>query len=92
MRYIGSKTNLLKNIESCISLNIHTKQKSFCDIFSGTGVVARYFKPQYEIISNDVLYFSYLIQKSLIENNKIPNPHYSLFCLKNYKDRFNYFG
>lgn len=72
MRYIGSKANLLKNIESCISQNIHTKQKSFCDIFSGTGVVARYFKPQYEIISNDVLYFSYLIQKSLIENNKIP--------------------
>lgn len=73
MRYIGSKVNLLKNIEFCISQNILTKQESFCDIFSGTGVVARYFKPQYKIISNDVLYFSYLIQKSLVENNVIPS-------------------
>lgn len=72
MRYIGSKVNLVKNIESCIFQNIHTKQKSFCDIFSGTGVVARYFKPQYEILSNDVLFFSYVIQKSLVENNEFP--------------------
>ena len=72
MRYIGSKANLIKNIETCISQNIKTKQKSFCDIFSGTGVVARYFKPQYEIISNDALFFSYIIQKSLVENNFSP--------------------
>lgn len=72
MRYIGSKANLLKNIENCISTNIHTRQKSFCDIFSGTGVVARYFKPHYEIISNDALFFSYIIQKSLVENNSAP--------------------
>lgn len=72
MRYIGSKATLVKNIETCISQNIRTKQKSFCDIFSGTGVVARYFKPQYEITSNDSLFFSYIIQKSLIENNSSP--------------------
>ena len=72
MRYIGSKVALLKNIETCISENIHVKQNSFCDIFSGTGVVARYFKPQYEIVSNDTLFFSYIIQKSFIENNSSP--------------------
>lgn len=73
MRYIGSKANLVKNIENCITQNIRTKQKSFCDIFSGTGVVARYFKPQYEIISNDALFFSYIIQKAYVENNGIPS-------------------
>lgn len=72
MRYIGSKANLLRNIENCISTNIHIRQKSFCDIFSGTGVVAQYFKPKYEIISNDALFFSYAIQKSIVENNFIP--------------------
>ena len=72
MRYIGSKATLLNNIESCIAANIKIKQKSFCDIFSGTGVVAKYFKPQYEIISNDSLFFSYIIQKSFIENNSAP--------------------
>ena len=72
MRYIGSKANLIENIESCIAANIHIKQKTFCDIFSGTGIVAQYFKPQYEIISNDSLFFSYIIQKSLVENNITP--------------------
>lgn len=72
MRYIGSKANLLRIIENFISQNIRTKQESFCDIFSGTGVVARYFKPQFEIISNDTLFFSYIIQKSLVENNEMP--------------------
>ncbi len=69
MRYIGSKVNLLTNIESCISENIKTPQASFCDIFSGTAVVARHFKSQYQIISNDSLYFSYVIQKAYVENN-----------------------
>lgn len=61
MRYIGSKANLLKNIEMFIAENIHTKQEVFCDIFSGTAVVARHFKSQYQIISNDSLYFSYVV-------------------------------
>lgn len=72
MRYIGSKANLLSAIEKCINTNIQTKQKTFCDIFSGTGVVARYFKPHYKIISNDSLYFSYVIQKAFVENNFSP--------------------
>jgi adenine-specific DNA-methyltransferase len=69
MRYIGNKVNLLNNIENCIKNNIHTSQESFCDIFSGTASVARYFKSKYKIISNDSLYFSYIIQKAYVENN-----------------------
>jgi adenine-specific DNA-methyltransferase len=69
MRYIGSKVNLLSNIESCITTNIRTPQETFCDIFSGTATVARYFKSKYQIISNDSLYFSYIIQKAYVENN-----------------------
>lgn len=72
VRFIGSKANLLKNIEDCMAANIRTEQKVFCDIFSGTGVVARHFKPRYEIISNDSLYFSYVIQKALVESNRAP--------------------
>lgn len=71
MRYIGSKVNLLHEIESCIQNNINNPQESFCDIFSGTASVARHFKTKYRIISNDSLYFSYVIQKALVENNKI---------------------
>lgn len=72
MRFIGSKANLLKNIDMVISQNTTGKESVFCDIFSGTGTVARYFKPRYEVHSNDVLYFSYVIQKATVENNRKP--------------------
>lgn len=74
MRFIGSKRLLLKNIDYVIQQNIkgHKNLKSFCDIFSGTTVVAQYFKKRYQIFSNDLLYFSYCLQKSYIELNKEP--------------------
>jgi adenine-specific DNA-methyltransferase len=71
MRFIGSKTPLLKNIEEFINENVDNG-KSFCDMFSGTSTVARYFKKDYEIISNDLLYFSYVLQKATVENNSRP--------------------
>ena len=75
MRFIGSKRLLLKNIEYVISQNIlkHEKLNTFCDIFSGTTIVSQYFKNKYKIISNDLLYFSYCLQKSYIELNQKPN-------------------
>lgn len=73
MRFIGSKTNLLKNIDMVISENTTGNENIFCDIFSGTGAVARYFKPRYEVHSNDLLHFSYVIQKATVENNIKPS-------------------
>ncbi len=71
MRFIGSKTLLLENIKSVIDENAKSAEV-FCDIFSGTTTVANYFKKYYRIISNDLLYFSYVIQKATIENSKVP--------------------
>ena len=51
MRFIGSKANLLNNIEAVINENVQNTGGVFCDIFSGTSSVAQHFKPQYEIIS-----------------------------------------
>ena len=72
MRYIGNKTNLLENINQVIKDNCQGDENSFCDLFSGTASVARYFKNRYRIISNDLLYFSYILQKATISNNEIP--------------------
>ena len=72
MRFIGSKSLLLDNIEIFIKENI-TNATSFCDMFSGTSVVARHFKKDYKIISNDLLHFSYVLQKATIENNTRPS-------------------
>ena len=66
MRYIGGKSLLLDSINKVITQHCKTA-KVLCDIFSGTSVVARYFKPKYEVLSNDVLYFSYCLQVATIE-------------------------
>lgn len=73
MRYIGNKTNLLKNINQVIKDNCDGNEKVFCDLFSGTSSVARSFKNRYKIISNDILYFSYVLQRATITNNEIPD-------------------
>lgn len=71
MRFIGSKALLLSEIDEVISENIKDA-KSFCDIFSGTATVARHFKEKYEIISNDLLHFSYVLQQASIKNEGYP--------------------
>jgi len=72
MRFIGSKLLLLENIKEVID-DKAPDAFSFCDIFSGTACVARYFKQWYEIYSNDILYFSYVLQMATVKNDSIPD-------------------
>lgn len=72
MRYIGSKVNLLEEIENFIKENINDNSSVFTDLFSGTGSVAEYFKKEYAVNSNDFLYFSYVLQQAKIVNNSVP--------------------
>lgn len=72
MRYIGCKTLLLENIKEVIDDNV-TDAEIFCDAFSGTSTVARYFKQWYKVYSNDLLYFSYVLQMATVKNDSIPN-------------------
>lgn len=67
MRFIGNKTQLLDNIKEVVDRHA-PEAHSFCDIFSGTASVARFFKQWYEVYSNDLLYFSYCLQRATIEN------------------------
>jgi adenine-specific DNA-methyltransferase len=71
MRYIGSKVLLLERIEKIIKDKV-VNANSFCDIFSGTSIVARYFKKDFKIISNDLLHLSFVLQKAIIENEEYP--------------------
>ena len=43
MRYIGSKILMLSNIKNVIDQNTENVQ-TIADVFSGTGVVSRFFK------------------------------------------------
>ena len=74
MNYIGSKYSLLDFIHRTIS--DFTGYKSgddyiFADLFAGTGVVgASYRKEGCKVISNDIQYYSYVINKYLIEGSE----------------------
>ena len=90
MRFIGCKTLLLDNIKEVIDEKA-PNARSFCDIFSGTSTVARHFKQWYEVYSNDLLYFSYVLQKGTIENDQIPTFE-ALKQIKNIDDPIDYFN
>jgi len=72
MRFIGNKEKLLNKIYQTV-LTTGIKDGIFCDFFSGTSNVGRFFKEKgFRIISSDLLYFSFILQKAYIENNKKP--------------------
>jgi len=72
MRFIGCKENLLGFIEKFIQEK-DIKESIFCDLFAGTASVGKHFKKLgYKIISTDLLYFSYVLQKVYIEQNHYP--------------------
>ena len=74
MNYIGSKYSLIDFLQASIMDFAGTKNSVFADLFAGTGVVGVNFKKQgYEIISNDIQYYSFVLNKHLIENNEIEN-------------------
>ena len=82
MRFIGCKENLLDFIEAFIKEK-DIKGSVFCDLFSGTASVAKHFKKLgYKVISTDLLYFSYVLQKVYIEQNQYPEFLKLLECLK----------
>lgn len=73
LNYIGSKYSLIdflvESIDSVVGQDSSTK-RVFADLFAGTGVVGYTFKEKgYEVISNDIQYYSYALNKHFIENN-----------------------
>jgi len=72
MNYIGSKHKLSNFIKSTVHSVVgeDLSDKIFCDIFAGTGIVGRVFKPAVKkVIANDCEYYSYVLNKNYIENH-----------------------
>lgn len=58
----------------------------FCDLFAGTGVVGRNFKPLVkQVVANDVEYYSYILIRNYIGNYKVLNSKKQLEILNNLK-------
>lgn len=77
MNYIGSKYSLLSFISNTITnvVGDDLSDKVFCDIFAGTGIVGRTFKPMVKkVISNDLEYYSYVLNRNYLGiSDDIPN-------------------
>ena len=70
MNYIGSKKSLLKFLETNIDKVVWRKNYTFSDLFAGTGVVWKHFKEKWhKIISNDIQYYSYILNQNYIWNH-----------------------
>lgn len=72
MNYIGSKKKLIQFIKNTVFSVVGNdlSNKVYCDIFAGTGIVGRSFKQDVKkIISNDLEYYSYVLNKNYIGNH-----------------------
>jgi len=71
MNYIGSKYKLSNWIKEEINRKVEVKDKVFCDIFSGTGIIGRVFKRDVKkVIANDIEYYAYVLNRNYIGNHK----------------------
>jgi len=86
MNYIGSKRKLSHFILNTVKevVGVDLSQKIFCDLFAGTGIVGRVFKPEVkQVLANDLEYYSYVLNKNYIENNKLFDGDYLIKNLNN---------
>ncbi len=69
--YIGSKHKLSSFIYETVTetCGADLSQKVFCDLFAGTGIVGRVFRPHVkQVLSNDVEYYSYVLNRNYTGN------------------------
>jgi len=71
MNYIGSKYKLSNWIKEEINKKVEVKNKVFCDIFAGTGIIGRVFKRDVKkVIANDIEYYAYVLNRNYIGNHR----------------------
>ena len=71
MNYIGSKNKLSSFIKKSIQETVGKDISNlvFCDLFAGTGIIGRTFKPIVkQVIANDIEHYSYALNKNYIGN------------------------
>jgi adenine-specific DNA-methyltransferase len=73
VNYIGSKHKLSSFIKNTIANTVGNDLSGlvFCDLFAGTGIVGRTFKPFVkQVIANDVEFYSFVLNRNYIGNFK----------------------
>ncbi|GHS91451.1 restriction endonuclease subunit M [Planctomycetales bacterium] len=73
MNYIGSKHKLsafiVETVKAVVGADL--TNKVFCDLFAGTGIVGRNFKPLVKkVIANDSEFYSFVLNQNYIGNHR----------------------
>lgn len=69
LKYMGSKREILEFVEDAIEA-LNVKAEWFCDLFSGTSVVAGTFRNKYNVMANDVQSYSSIFSHTYLANVK----------------------
>lgn len=71
MNYIGSKLSIMDFLIYNIEQITGKSTGVFADLFAGTGVVGATFKEKgFEVLANDIQYYSYVLNKHYIETTE----------------------
>ncbi|GEM63393.1 site-specific DNA-methyltransferase [Sphingobacterium faecium NBRC 15299] len=67
LKYMGSKREILGFVQEAIEA-LDVKAEWFCDLFSGTSVVAGTFKNKYNVMANDVQMYSAIFSNTYLSD------------------------
>ena len=74
MRFIGGKSLMLERIDEVMNEHTDNDVEIVGDLFCGSAVVSRFFKQKgKKVISNDLMYMSYILARGMNELNDKPN-------------------
>lgn len=75
MRFIGGKSTLLNEIGQVIDRYAPQSVGSATDLFAGSGAVSNFFKGEkgFSVVTNDRLYFSYVMSRGTTALNEVPD-------------------
>ena len=73
MRFIGGKSLMLERINDVMNENSQNDIETVGDLFCGSAVVSQFFKRNgKKVISNDIMYMSYVLARGMNELNSKP--------------------
>jgi len=84
--YLGNKRKLVDNIASEVEnilITMGKERANICDLFSGSGIVARKLKQySYRLYTNDLENYSYIINDCYLTNKEDFNEKFYMECLE----------
>lgn len=71
IHYLGNKTRLLDHIDNAVD-SLSVSGSLVCDLFAGTGVVARRLSQRHDVVAGDVQEYSRVLTSAQLSSSQIP--------------------